>query len=154
MSSATTTRSSRAPRRSRTQLPAAKRDAFYELVLFPAKASAQVNALYLAAAKNALYAAQQRASTNDMADDVARWFKADGDLMTYFNKTFAGGRWDHFMDQSHIGYTIMGGSTAEQPERDPSDPPRRPERGLPRRGGRGHRGGMAGRGGRSRAAPI
>jgi hypothetical protein len=25
--------------------------------------------------------------------------------MTSFNKTFAGGKWDHMMDQSHIGYT-------------------------------------------------
>jgi hypothetical protein len=87
------------------KLPAAKKDAFYELALFPAKASAQVNELYLAAARNALYAQQGRASTNDMADRVRELFKADADLMTYFNKSFAGGKWDHFMDQSHIGYT-------------------------------------------------
>lgn len=87
------------------RLPASKRDAFYELALFPAKASAQVNEIYLAAAKNALYAQQGRASTNAMADRVRELFKADGDLMTYFNKAFAGGKWDHFMDQSHIGYT-------------------------------------------------
>ena len=87
------------------KLPAAKKDAFYELALFPAKASAQVNEMYLAAAKNALYAQQGRASTNDMADRTRELFKADGDLMTYFNKSFAGGKWDHFMDQSHIGYT-------------------------------------------------
>jgi hypothetical protein len=87
------------------RLPAPKKDAFYELALFPAKASAQVNEMYLAAAKNALYAQQGRASTSDMADRVRELFKADGDLMTYFNKSFAGGKWDHFMDQSHIGYT-------------------------------------------------
>jgi hypothetical protein len=86
-------------------LPVEKRDAFYELALFPAKASAQVNALYLAAARNALFAAQGRASTNDMADRVRALFKADADLMAFFNTTFAGGRWNHFMDQPHIGYT-------------------------------------------------
>jgi len=26
-------------------------------------------------------------------------------LMAYFNQTFAGGKWDHFMDQTHLGYT-------------------------------------------------
>ena len=26
--------------------------------------------------------------------------------MAYFNHTFANGRWNHFMDQTHIGYTI------------------------------------------------
>ena len=87
------------------RLPASKKDAFYELALFPAKASAQVNEMYLAAAKNALYAQQGRASTNAMADRTRELFKADGDLMTFFNKSFAGGKWDHFMDQSHIGYT-------------------------------------------------
>ncbi|HEX4997040.1 MAG TPA: glycosyl hydrolase 115 family protein, partial [Terriglobia bacterium] len=87
------------------KLPESKRDAFYELVLFPAKASAQVNEMYLAAGLNGLYASQGRASTNDMADRARELFQADADLMTFFNKTFAGGKWDHFMDQSHIGYT-------------------------------------------------
>ena len=81
-----------------------KRDAFYELVLFPAKASAQVNEMYLAAARNALYARQGRASTNDMAAQTRALFQADANLMDYFNRTFANGKWDHFMDQSHIGY--------------------------------------------------
>jgi hypothetical protein len=88
-----------------SELPQAKRDAFYELVLFPAKASAQVNAMYLAAEKNALYARQGRASANDMAAETRTLFQKDADLMAYFNKVFAHGKWDHFMDQSHIGYT-------------------------------------------------
>jgi hypothetical protein len=87
------------------RLPAHKKDAFYQLALFPAKASALVNEMYLAAAKNALYAAQGRAAANDMAARTRELFQADGALMTYFNKVFAGGKWDHFMDQSHIGYT-------------------------------------------------
>lgn len=87
------------------RLPAHKQAAFYELVLFPTLASAQVNEMYLAAAKNALYAEQGRASTNDMADRTRELFEADGALMTYFNKEFMDGKWDHFMDQSHIGYT-------------------------------------------------
>jgi hypothetical protein len=87
------------------ELPAAKRDAFYELVLFPTKASAQVNELYVEAAKNALYAAQGRASANAHADRARDLFQADTDLMAYFNKRFMNGKWEHFMDQSHIGYT-------------------------------------------------
>ncbi len=86
-------------------LPAGARDAFYELVLFPARAGALVNELYLAAGKNALYARQGRASTNDAAAEVRTLFKADADLMDYFNRSFAGGRWNHFMDQAHLGYT-------------------------------------------------
>lgn len=88
-----------------SKLASHKRDAFYQLVLFPAKASALVNEMYLAAARNAVYAAQGRASTSEMAARTRELFQADAALMTYFNKEFAGGKWDHFMDQSHIGYT-------------------------------------------------
>ncbi len=87
------------------QLPLESRDAFYELVLFPTKACAQLNALYLAAAKNALYARQARASANDFADATRQLFQAQTNLMDYFNRTFVNGKWEHFMDQSHIGYT-------------------------------------------------
>ena len=87
-------------------LPQDAKDAFYELVLFPVKACAQVNEMYVAAAKNALYAKQGRATANDLADTVQRLFDADADLMKHYNQTFAGGKWNHFMDQVHIGYTI------------------------------------------------
>jgi len=87
------------------ELPPESRDAFYELVLFPTKACAQLNALYLAAAKNALFAQQGRASANDFAMQTRALFTAQTNLMDYFNLTFAGGKWNHFMDQSHIGYT-------------------------------------------------
>lgn len=87
------------------ELPKDEQDAFYELVLFPAKASEIVNELYFTAGKNALYAKQGRASTNDMAAEVRSLFQADTSLMEYFNHTVANGRWDHFMDQPVIGYT-------------------------------------------------
>jgi len=87
------------------QLPPESRNAFYELVLFPTKACAQLNALYLAAGRNELYARQGRASANDFAAQTRKLFQAQTNLMDYFNRTFAGGKWDHFMDQSHIGYT-------------------------------------------------
>ncbi len=87
-------------------LPEEFRDAFYELVLFPAEACAIVNDLYVTAGKNRLYAKQGRSATNDLADRVEGLFRADADLMDYYNNTFADGKWKHFMDQVHIGYTI------------------------------------------------
>jgi hypothetical protein len=87
------------------RLPADKKDAFYELVLFPTKASALVNELYLSAGKNALYAKQVRSGTNEMAAETRTLFSADTALMGYFNRTLANGKWDHFMDQTHLGYT-------------------------------------------------
>lgn len=85
-------------------LPQELNDAYYHLVLFPVKASCIVNELYLAAGKNALYAKQGRAATNKMADTTESLFRADTSLMAYYNREYAGGRWNHFMDQTHLGY--------------------------------------------------
>jgi Glycosyl hydrolase family 115/Gylcosyl hydrolase family 115 C-terminal domain/Glycosyl hydrolase family 67 N-terminus len=89
-----------------SKLPDDTKDAFYELVLYPVKASAVVNQLYIAAGKNHLYAQQGRASANDLADEVERLFREDAELSSYYNHTLAGGKWNHMMDQTHIGYTF------------------------------------------------
>ena len=86
-------------------LPENERDAFFELVLYPAKASAQVAELYITVGKNRLYASQGRASANDLAAQARALFQADADLSSYYNHTLANGKWDHMMDQTHIGYT-------------------------------------------------
>lgn len=86
------------------RLPAHKRSAFYQLALFPARASANLNALYFAAGRNALYASQGRAATNRMAQLTRELFAADQALMAYFNDELEGGKWKHFMDQPKIGY--------------------------------------------------
>ena len=101
------------------KLPADRCDAFYQLVLFPTKASALVNELYLAAGKNALFAKQGRASANDFAAETRKLFQADTNLMAYYNHTFAGGKWNHFMDQTHLGYTTW------------QDPPQNSLRAIP-----------------------
>jgi hypothetical protein len=85
-------------------MPPSKKDAFYGLVLFPAKACALVNELYHYAGKNALYHAQGRAATNDMKKKVESLFAQDLALMDFYNREFAQGKWAHFMDQAHLGY--------------------------------------------------
>ena len=87
------------------QLPTNHRDAFFQLVLFPVKASAQVTQLYITVGKNQLYAKQGRASTNDLAAQARTLFQADAELSANYNHTLAHGKWDHMMDQTHIGYT-------------------------------------------------
>ncbi|HEY9194731.1 MAG TPA: glycosyl hydrolase 115 family protein, partial [Mucilaginibacter sp.] len=87
------------------KMPKDLRDAYYQIVLFPVSACAQVNEMYLAAGKNDLYARQLRASTNAMAARTRLFFQKDSALMYYYNHIYARGRWNHFMDESHIGYT-------------------------------------------------
>jgi GH35 family endo-1,4-beta-xylanase/lysophospholipase L1-like esterase len=86
-------------------LPAEAQDAYFQLVLYPTKACAIVTELYVAAGRNRLYASQGRASANDWADRVRALFKEDAELAHAYNHSLAGGKWDHMMDQTHIGYT-------------------------------------------------
>jgi hypothetical protein len=86
-------------------LPADERDAFFELVLYPLKASALVNELYITAGRNHLYATEGRVSTNDLADQARALFAEDAQLTNEYNHQLAHGKWDHMMDQTHIGYT-------------------------------------------------
>ncbi|WP_264537919.1 glycosyl hydrolase 115 family protein [Flavobacterium sp. N1736] len=81
------------------------KDAFYQLVLFPVLASANLNELYVATAKNQLYAKQGRASANDYAKEVKALFLKDSLLTNYFHTKMAKGKWNHMMAQTHIGYT-------------------------------------------------
>jgi hypothetical protein len=86
-------------------LPAAARDAYYQLVLHPVLALGNLYELYAAVARNRRAAAQGRASTNALADSARRLFARDASITAYYNDTLAGGTWRHMMDQTHIGYT-------------------------------------------------
>jgi hypothetical protein len=85
-------------------IPGEYKDAFYELVLHPVTACANLNELYFAAGENHLYAVQGRASANLLAEKVRKLFGKDAEITNYYNNILAGGKWKHMMDQTHIGY--------------------------------------------------
>ena len=87
------------------KLPADAQDAYYELVLHPVKACANLADMNIAAGRNHVFAEQGRASTNAEAALVRKLFRKDREITDFFNHKLAGGRWDHMMDQTHIGYT-------------------------------------------------
>nr|WP_315216422.1 glycosyl hydrolase 115 family protein [uncultured Duganella sp.] len=86
-------------------LPAAKRDAFFQLVLYPVQASAVVNELYVTAGMNRLYGLQGRTSTNDLAARTRQLFQQDAELVRRYHEDISGGKWNHMMSQTHLGYT-------------------------------------------------
>lgn len=88
------------------QIPADQKDAYYQLVLYPVKACANLNELYLTVGQNRLYAQQGRATTNELAAKARELYAKDAELARYYNETMSGGKWNHMMDQVHIGYTI------------------------------------------------
>ncbi len=87
------------------KLPKESRDAFYQLVLYPTKASAVVNELYIAVAKNRSLAKQNDPRANEFAKRARDLFTEDQTMSDYYNHTLAGGKWKHMMDQTRIGYT-------------------------------------------------
>jgi hypothetical protein len=74
------------------RIPASAQDAFYQLVYYPAVASAGVAMMYNAA------------TTGDSLT-VCHLMEKDQRLTDYYNKVLAGGKWDGMMLDNHIGYT-------------------------------------------------
>jgi len=84
--------------------PEAK-DAYYQLVLYPTKASAGVAEIYLSVGKNQLYAKQGRVSANDYAQRARDLFELDKKMSDYYNDSMSNGKWKNMMLDIHIGYT-------------------------------------------------
>ncbi|MDP4257156.1 MAG: glycosyl hydrolase 115 family protein [Bacteroidota bacterium] len=86
-------------------LPVVYHDAWFELVQYPIEACANLNSLYVTVARNRLAFAQGRVSTNAIARLARTLYARDSALSSAYNHVIAGGKWDHMMDQTHIGYT-------------------------------------------------
>ncbi|MBN2418091.1 MAG: glycosyl hydrolase 115 family protein [Deltaproteobacteria bacterium] len=95
------------------KIPPEYKDSYYELVLHPVIACANLNDLHVTVARNRLYAGQGRAATNDLALKAESLFRRDAEISRYYNKVLADGKWNHMMDQTHISYTYW-----QQPEKD------------------------------------
>jgi hypothetical protein len=98
------------------------RDAFFELVLYEVKATANLYELRHAEFTNICYAKQGRALANDLAATAEVRLADDLALAERFNTVVAGGKWRGFQTQPHIGYGDVDryGPNApwQQPEKD------------------------------------
>ncbi|MGV3528036.1 MAG: glycosyl hydrolase 115 family protein [Flavisolibacter sp.] len=92
------------------QIPEACKDAFYQLVLHPIKAMTNLHLMYEAIARNRYYAEKDNPLANGFADRAKHYYEQDS-LITVEYHTMNGGKWNHMMDQTHIGYTYW-----QQPE--------------------------------------
>ncbi|HZD52430.1 MAG TPA: glycosyl hydrolase 115 family protein [Woeseiaceae bacterium] len=86
------------------RLPEAYRDAYFQLVLYPVKASAAVQALYIAVGRNRLHAGQGSVVANEDAARARELFALDGALAERYH-ALNGGKWNHMMAQINLGYT-------------------------------------------------
>ncbi|MFK3979252.1 glycosyl hydrolase 115 family protein [Micromonospora sp. NPDC050397] len=88
----------------RRGLPAAYQDAYYQLVYYQVKATANLYELRRAQFTNLLYAEQGRAATNTQADLAQARFAEDQAMNDYYNHELADGKWNGFQLQPKIGY--------------------------------------------------
>ena len=86
-------------------MSAALQSPFFEMVLHPCMAGYLVYQVYVNAAYNALYKGQGRVSALYAGEATISAFTQDAALSTRYN-SMLNGKWKHFMDQVHIGYTI------------------------------------------------
>jgi len=87
------------------KIPADYKDPYMELVLHPIRAMANLYDMYYAVAMNAKLVSEKDLKANYWADRVEFCFKRDAELSKDYNLNIARGKWNHIMDQTHIGYT-------------------------------------------------
>ncbi|HEY0805103.1 MAG TPA: glycosyl hydrolase 115 family protein [Pseudonocardiaceae bacterium] len=85
-------------------LPTQYQDAYYELVLYEVKATANLYALRQAEFTNIPYAAQGRSATNDLAAIAEARLADDLAMANFYNTKLANGKWQNFQLQPHIDY--------------------------------------------------
>lgn len=86
------------------KLPSAHRDAYFQLVLHPIRALDNLYSMYHMVALNHYNADERNIIANTYADSVKYYYIQDS-LITKDYHQLAGGKWNHMMSQTHIGYT-------------------------------------------------
>ncbi len=85
-------------------LPAEYKDAYFQLVLHPVQALANLHHLYVAVAQNQSFAKQRNIAANQYADYAKHYYVQDS-LITLQYHSIGNGKWNYMMSQTHIGYT-------------------------------------------------
>lgn len=93
------------------QLSPEYKDAYFQLVLHPVKACANLYEMYYNVALNKDAYAKRWADANGYADKVKQLYGNDS-LITRTYHQLGNGKWNHMMSQTHIGYTYW-----QQPNR-------------------------------------
>ncbi len=87
------------------QLPQSHQSSFFQLVHSPIEMSCNLLEMYIAAGKNRYFALQGRSSANLYAEKVKELFLKDAELARYYHEDMEGGKWNHMMSQTKLGYT-------------------------------------------------
>ncbi|MBW3375186.1 glycosyl hydrolase 115 family protein [Hymenobacter norwichensis] len=99
-------------RQLRSQMPAARADAFYELVYYPVVCASLMNQKFLYQDKSYLYARQNRASATDYALWAQQAYAQIEQETNYYNQQLAGGKWRGMMSMKPRNLPVYQAPTA------------------------------------------
>lgn len=85
-------------------LDEAYKDTYKQIVLHPVRAMANLYDMYYAVAMNHKLADEKDLKANYWADYADECFARDTEYTKDYNLNISGGKWNHMMDQTHIGY--------------------------------------------------
>lgn len=88
----------------RKQMDPKYHDAFDQIIGFPIAGMNNLYNMYFALAMNRFHAEKGNIEANEWAQKVKECFDKDAELCRSYNQDIAGGKWNHMMDQVHIGY--------------------------------------------------
>lgn len=86
-------------------MPDEYKDSYYQLVYFPAVASANIKKMQIFAGLNNYYYKQNSVLANTYAALTQECIDADKELEFYYNMKMSAGKWQKMMSSAHIGYT-------------------------------------------------
>ncbi|WP_050009437.1 glycosyl hydrolase 115 family protein [Flavobacterium sp. B17] len=85
-------------------LDEAYKDTYKQIVLHPVRAMANLYDMYYAVAMNHKLAEEKDTKANYWADYADECFARDAEYTKDYNLNISNGKWNHMMDQTHIGY--------------------------------------------------
>lgn len=88
----------------RDLLPVPYRQTYNQLIYSPVRIFANLYNMYHAVAMNKFYAEKNDPRANLWADKVEFCFRRDAELCDEYNHKISNGKWNHMMDEIHIGY--------------------------------------------------
>ena len=86
------------------KLDVSMKDSYKQLILHPVRAMSNLYDMYYSLAMNTKLASEKDIKANYWADRVEYCFKLDTEYSKDYNLVMSGGKWNHLMDQTHIGY--------------------------------------------------
>ncbi|WP_027381272.1 glycosyl hydrolase 115 family protein, partial [Chryseobacterium daeguense] len=79
-------------------------DTYKQIILHPVRAMANLYDMYYAVAMDHKLAEEKDQKANYWADYADECFTRDAEYTKDYNLNISGGKWNHMMDQTHIGY--------------------------------------------------